>query len=397
MAAASPFFVKATDGGHTHSGEGAHHTPKLAEPYHPEYIKTGVKAALEEIEGRMANRLKQWFAELIRHLCRDEVRKVNVGQVLAVMDDGEWWQFESDLLQQILTDGSLEAAAQGKQTVERQLGMSLSWDYLQPAVTDWAAGNAGQLVSNVTDGIKDDIRSQILQGLSDGKTVFDIRDELQNLTDEQGQQIFSQSRAETIARTEVIRAHTQGAIKSYIESGVVRGLKWLDGQSGACMECQALNGVIKPIGEPFFFDPTFGDGQLPRHPNCRCAIAPVTIDEAKKMEDPALNNDLRDSIEQLTDINTYTNVNGVRVTGERLRHWTTRHPETIGFENEVVNGLLAEEINKTTVGVQSIYADLHRVSSQGRPLYLKIIISLNNGEPFVLTSYITTQIEKRSG
>ncbi len=391
--AASPFFVKATDDGHTHNGKGARHAPQ-PEPYHPEYEKNGVKGALEEIEGKLARRLYQWFEELIKHLCRDEVQKVNAGQVLAVMDDGEWWQFESDLLQQILTDGSVEAAARGKLTVERQLGISLSWDYLQPAVTAWASENAGNLVTNVTDGIKDDIRSQIIQGLSDGKTVFEIRDELQNLTDDQGQRVFSQSRAETIARTEVIRAHTQGAINSYIDSGIVRGLKWLDGQSGACLDCQALNGVIKPIGEPFFFDPTFGDGQLPRHPNCRCAIAPVTIDQARKMDDPALNNDLRDSIDQLTDINTYTNVNGVRVTGERVRHWQTRHPQKPIRLDDIVQTLVNPErvTNRNDENVW-MYGKYPEKSDIGNNLWIRVVINNSNpSSPYVVTAYVTDDL-----
>lgn len=71
-----------------------------------------------------------------------------------------------------------------------------------------------------------------------------------------------------IARTEVIRAHTAGAISQMREYPAITPMyEWMAETGSACVACLAEHGSLHPTSEP-----------PARHPNCRCICAPVVID-----------------------------------------------------------------------------------------------------------------------
>lgn len=320
-------------------------------------------------------------------------KSVLPGFILAMLDDKIWWEFWSAQLAERLQRAYLATAEKGKEFAERQLQMKISWNYLQPAVKAWASANAAALVAQIGQDVKERIRASVLDGMSSGKTVYQIRDEIAGLKDDENNAVFPEWRATRIARTEVIRAHSQGTAIGYEKSGVVRGMRWMDGQSGACPKCRALNKKMVRLGEKFYFDPKFGDGLPPRHPHCRCAISPVTVEQVKDLPaDHPLRDDRRNSVEELTDRDTYTEINGVRVTGERKRHWERRHPETKEYAGMIAAALSSSNFVRGKYDdTKVIFADLHQTSKKsGLPLYLKIIVKID-APPFVLTSYITTQ------
>lgn len=252
---------------------------KQVEPYHPEYAANRVKSALERVEDDLSRELMRWLADLLNDLTGVEKLAKDdplPGFILMQLNDQAWWKTWSEKLAEILRSNILSAMRTGSKTAERQLQIKLSWDYIQPAALEWARENAGKLVSGILPDVQAGISQIVTSGLSEGKTVYQIRNEIAELRDNADQTIFPEWRATRIARTEVIRAHAQGAKFGYQESGVVRGMRWLDGQTGACPKCRELHNKVVRIGETFYIDPKFGDGLPPRHPNCRCAIAPVT-------------------------------------------------------------------------------------------------------------------------
>ena len=87
---------------------------------------------------------------------------------------------------------------------------------------------------------------------------------------------FSESRAETIARTETAAADVAGNMEAYRASGDVTGKQWIVAQDEVCDECQqnADQGVIDLDAEFI----TGCDGP-PAHPNCRCDVIPVLNNE----------------------------------------------------------------------------------------------------------------------
>lgn len=268
------------------------------------------------------------FAGFGSDLIGPEARK-DSGDVLLKLDDETLWSGFSAELADILTTWLSRAGRIGGESAANQLGINLSWDYLNPRVSDWARAYAGQLVTFVTQGTKERVRQIVTEALQSGAGWRTVREKL---TGE-----FSWARAERIARTEVIRAHTQGALLGYEESGVVRGVQWLDGQNGACPACRELHQQTRRLGNVFYTD-RFGDGHPPRHPNCRCAESPVTLEMTKHLpEDHPLRDNRRDSLAELTDTGLVAwlpqTINGrqIVVTGERKAHFLYSHPELRGL------------------------------------------------------------------
>lgn len=314
------------------------------------------------------------------------------GFLLARLNDSTWWQMWSARLAELLTSSLLESLKVGAQTAGRQLEMKLSWDYIQPAALNWARENAGKLVSGILPDVQAGISQIVTAGMGEGKTMYQIRDEIAALKDAEDQAIFPEWRATRIARTEVIRAHAQGAKLGYEASGVVRGMRWLDGQSNACPKCSALHNKVIRLGEKFYVDPKFGDGLPPRHPHCRCAVAPVTLDQVKHLPaDHPLRDDRRGKIEDVTDVNAYTEVGGVRVTGERLRHVQYKHPEISAWKSHIETALLTPSTVRERGTLRDYFLDTGQVSpTSGKPLRLKVVVQMEPS-PFVLTAYLTTQ------
>ena len=79
-----------------------------------------------------------------------------------------------------------------------------------------------------------------------------------------------------VARTETAYADVQGNLEGYRASGVVAKKEWLVSQDEVCPECEALDGKVVDLDEPF---PGQGGDGPPLHPNCRCDVLPVLQDE----------------------------------------------------------------------------------------------------------------------
>jgi len=84
-----------------------------------------------------------------------------------------------------------------------------------------------------------------------------------------------QSRALTIARTEIIRAHAEGQldaleIMGVDEIGVM--VEWSTSGFNVCPLCKELDGIVLTVKE--------SRGMLPRHPNCRCCFTPANMGES---------------------------------------------------------------------------------------------------------------------
>ena len=97
------------------------------------------------------------------------------------------------------------------------------------------------------------------------------------IKDSLGRFIPAQRRAQTMARTEMIRAHHQATIQEY-ENWGVEGIKvkaeWSTaGDDRVCQQCSALEGNVYSLEE---IRP-----MIPLHPNCRCIALPL-LEKPKK-------------------------------------------------------------------------------------------------------------------
>jgi SPP1 gp7 family putative phage head morphogenesis protein len=146
------------------------------------------------------------------------------------------------------------------------------WDKWQPGYGEAAAraadGGMREMldasditIKGMTDASIDRIGNTISDGLASGASYESTAKAIADMIGETG-------RASTIADTEYARAMTEASMSTYRELEVER--KEFMAESDACPECQENEdaGTI-PIDEEF------PNGDVPVHPNCRCAIAPV--------------------------------------------------------------------------------------------------------------------------
>lgn len=282
---------------------------------------------MQQIESELARTIAEWFTQVLDGLeesgyeTKAKWQEPLPGFVLGRMTDEAWWMLQKDSLAKAMQTALMGARERGTIGASRQLAMQLDWDLLLPQALQWAQEHAAALVTRIEASIRPVLHQAVVEGLQQGQPWRNIREKMVR---DAGMEKW---RAERIARTEVIRAHAKGAEEGYIESGTVRGVRWLDGQDEACPLCKALNNQVRKIGEPFYRD-TFGDGLPPRHPHCRCAIAPVTLEQVKRLPtDHPLRDNRRDSVAGLTDSETWTEISGILIEGQRKRHWRYRHPK----------------------------------------------------------------------
>jgi hypothetical protein len=127
---------------------------------------------------------------------------------------------------------------------------------------NWAKTHAAELVTQISDGTREFIRSAVVQALDDGWSAAELKRELMD------GYTFSNSRALMISRTEVALAHGKAGDIAARDSGRIGQKEWL-ASSDACDDC-IPNQDQGPIELEEDFDS--GDSAPPAHPNCRCSI-----------------------------------------------------------------------------------------------------------------------------
>lgn len=161
----------------------------------------------------------------------------------------------------------------GKTALAR-VGTEIAFDLENPRVTSFLSEHALEEARGITDRLRSEIRSRIVEGVEEGLGAADIAQDLKKLFDEQ-----SDFRAERIARTEVVAGYQQGNLEGYLQSNVVVSKKWLtagdEKVDDDCLKNEA-DGEI-PLDAGF----SSGDFTPPVHPNCRCDLIPIT-GEAEK-------------------------------------------------------------------------------------------------------------------
>ncbi|MDD2444862.1 MAG: minor capsid protein [Caldisericia bacterium] len=113
-------------------------------------------------------------------------------------------------------------------------------------------------------GMTADMSKDVRRVISDG--MLNERSQGQMIAEIMARSDASAQRAETIVRTEVMRATNAGVTDRYVEAGV-DVVEWVTcGDSRACGRCMDLDGRRFPIGDA---------PPRPLHPRCRCTVVPV--------------------------------------------------------------------------------------------------------------------------
>lgn len=140
----------------------------------------------------------------------------------------------------------------------------MRFDVKNPAVIDWATQHAAELVTQVADTTRDNIRAAIAD-LQESGDWADAYDSILSA-------VGDGARADLIARTETMLAANNGQRQAWdqaVDNGLLTGAErvvWI-ATEGACHECDALDGEERDIDGEYSGDGADGP---PAHPNCRC-------------------------------------------------------------------------------------------------------------------------------
>lgn len=162
-------------------------------------------------------------------------------------------------------DGAKQAAGQINYGFDAKQLNQLNKDALKYAKT-----RSAHLITGLEETTRESMKSIIALGIENGASARSLADEIENSFS------FSEERALMIATTELAYADVQGNLDAYKESGVVEGKQWIVSQDDFCDDCLELDGVIVGLDEDFPLDG--GDGP-PLHPNCRCDVIPILVED----------------------------------------------------------------------------------------------------------------------
>lgn len=156
-----------------------------------------------------------------------------------------------------------------------EIGVAQSSDLFMQVNTRalaYAKANAAELVTQIDDTTRDEIREIIASSISEGLTYKQVSDKLQDMY------AFSDVRSDMIARTEIADANN---------SGVIEGMRDLKRQGAKIKKAWNPDAGACPIcvenGDAGFIDleddfPS-GDPEPTAHPNCECNLISEIQDE----------------------------------------------------------------------------------------------------------------------
>jgi SPP1 gp7 family putative phage head morphogenesis protein len=169
----------------------------------------------------------------------------------------------------------------------------------QSAAVAYLIDAANRMVG-VTEGTWARARAQLIEGFRAGESTEQLATRLQGVTD------WSRSRAETVARTEIISASNAGALDEIMSTGVIAKKTWLATKDDRTREAHrkangqtvSVNNVFIVCGEALAF-PGDPQGEPGCVINCRCTM---TFD-VKKSELTLALDDLPDVTDEFDPAN----------------------------------------------------------------------------------------------
>lgn len=145
-------------------------------------------------------------------------------------------------------------------SVQGQFGRLPAGAYMR-LVGNASDGNPlGALLRKIAPKAKDEAANVLTRGIAQGHNPRQIAKAFKLQTG------VTYTRAETISRTEVIRAYREAALETYRSSPVVTEWVWVATlDTRTCFACAQMSGTIHSMSE-----------MLDGHPRCRCSMAPRT-------------------------------------------------------------------------------------------------------------------------
>jgi len=131
-----------------------------------------------------------------------------------------------------------------------------------PYALEWIEQRALEMATSINMTTKASLRMALREGIGQGESVSEITRRIKGFFAE-----TYKGRAQKIARTEVIAASNEGALRGYEDAGIEKAEFYAALDERMCPDCESLHGNIYPIEE--------AHGIIPVHPSCRCTYIPI--------------------------------------------------------------------------------------------------------------------------
>lgn len=218
----------------------------------------------------------KFSAKLLTHL-RKQAKKTAVGYKKTAVNKSEL----PDLIKAADVELNVEVGAAMLESIEASLsdvffasaeeaatamGLEVSADILLADAIAYAKSESAVLVAEITKTTENTLREIIAKSIKNGETVQETAIRIMTST------AFDANRADMIARTEIVNAHTAGNILVWKRSGLVDEIEWITAHDElTCDVCASNNAKVVKIGKQF----PSGAFRPAAHPRCRCDIMPV--------------------------------------------------------------------------------------------------------------------------
>ncbi len=157
-----------------------------------------------------------------------------------------------------------------------ELGLTFAFDVHDPRVIEAMERQLQRFAEEVNDTTWNHLRDSLAEGIADGETIDQLAERVGEVMDGR-----IRSSKETIARTEVTAASTNGTIESWRQSGVVDKKAWLAAMDDRTRETHThAHGQVVGLDEDFSVGAATGPGpgmmsSAAESANCRCSLIPV--------------------------------------------------------------------------------------------------------------------------
>ena len=248
------------------------------------YLLTRVDGLAEQITALIDGAAVDWQAD-------DLAAELN--RVAKIVTDGldfSEWSGLSDVVEPIIRraaeDGAVAALLQvmpdpAVGMVTNIRSRAVKWAHDRAAEMVGMKWVGGELIQNpaaewqITEGTREMIRAQVVEAMQNGDSVQELAGRLKE------SHAFSNTRARTIARTETAMADNMGNLIGWEETGLVAGKQWITAEDDKVSAICNTNGKMGVIGLHEHF--AHGGMTPPAHPNCRCTVVPVLVEDTPKV------------------------------------------------------------------------------------------------------------------
>jgi len=150
------------------------------------------------------------------------------------------------------------------------LGLEGTIDMSTEEAIQFLKREGAEFIKQVNATTKEALKETLAEGLGEGESIPQLKTRVSDVFE-----TATDTRAKTIARTEILRATNWAALEAYRQSEVVVAKEWLaELDERTCQICQPMDGTIVSLGKNFETSAGSVDAP-PIHPNCRCTTIPV--------------------------------------------------------------------------------------------------------------------------